>query len=134
MKYFITLPSLYKLLIHSFSIVAVFKVNVLIRSTLFLLAVIYFNNSLGLISNLLKKIAEEDKKQKIITWEDSVKLPWGIILLFGGGLSVAAAMQESGLALWFGEKAYLLNDLSVIFIILLIVPEDLVEILEEVKF
>ena len=30
-------------------------------------------------------------------------------------------MQESGLALWFGEKAYLLNDLSVIFIILLIV-------------
>tara|TARA_B100001121_G_C18686967_1_gene621164 strand:- start:1228 stop:2094 length:867 start_codon:yes stop_codon:yes gene_type:complete len=46
--------SLYKLLIHSFSIVAVFKVNVLIRSTLFLLAVIYFNNSLGLISNLLK--------------------------------------------------------------------------------
>ena len=70
---------------------------------------------------LLFVFKSKDKKQKIITWEDSVKLPWGIILLFGGGLSVAAAMQESGLALWFGEKAYLLNDLSVIFIILLIV-------------
>ena len=70
---------------------------------------------------LLFIFKSKDKKQKIITWEDSVKLPWGIILLFGGGLSVAAAMQESGLALWFGEKAYLLNDLSVIFIILLIV-------------
>ena len=70
---------------------------------------------------LLFIFKSKDKKQKIITWEDSVKLPWGIILLFGGGLSVAAAMQESGLALWFGEKAYLLNDLSDIFIILLIV-------------
>ena len=70
---------------------------------------------------LLFIFKSKDKKQKIITWEDSVKLPWGIILLFGGGLSVAAAMQESGLALWFGEKAYLLNDLSVIFIVLLIV-------------
>ena len=63
----------------------------------------------------------KNKKQKIISWEDSVKLPWGIILLFGGGLAVASAMQESGLALWFGEKAYLLNNFSIIIIIILVV-------------
>ena len=63
----------------------------------------------------------QDEKEKIIDWEDSVKLPWGIIILFGGGLSVAAAMQESGLALWFGEKVYLLNDFSILLIIFLLV-------------
>ena len=33
----------------------------------------------------------------ILNWEDTKKLPWGIIILFGGGLSIAKAMQTSGL-------------------------------------
>ena len=46
--------SLYKLLIHSFSIIAVFKAHVFVRSILFIFAIIYFNNYLGLIANFLK--------------------------------------------------------------------------------
>ena len=60
-------------------------------------------------------------KEKIIDWKDSYKLPWGIILLFGGGLSLAAAMQGSGLTLWIGEKIYNLDNISLILIILSIV-------------
>ncbi len=33
----------------------------------------------------------------ILNWTDSQKLPWGIIILFGGGLSIAKGMQSSGL-------------------------------------
>ena len=32
------------------------------------------------------------------------ELPWGILLLFGGGLSLAAAFEESGLTPWFGDQ------------------------------
>ena len=46
--------SLYKLLIHSFSIIAVFKAHVFVRSMLFIFVIIYFNNYLGLIANFLK--------------------------------------------------------------------------------
>ena len=60
-------------------------------------------------------------KEKIIDWKDSYRLPWGIILLFGGGLSLAAAMQGSGLTLWIGEKIYNLDNISLILIILSIV-------------
>ena len=48
-------------------------------------------------------------------------MPWGIVLLFGGGLSLAAAMQGSGLTLWIGEKLYGLNTFSLIMIVLSIV-------------
>ena len=70
---------------------------------------------------LLFLFKSQNNKEKIIVWEDSGKLPWGIIILFGGGLSIAAAMQESGLALWFGEKVYLLNEFSILLIIFILV-------------
>ena len=63
----------------------------------------------------------KDGNKKIINWKDSAKLPWGIVLLFGGGLALAAAMQDSGLTFWIGEKLYGLNTLSLIMIILSIV-------------
>ena len=63
----------------------------------------------------------KDGNEKIISWKDSAKLPWGIVLLFGGGLSLAAAMQGSGLTLWIGEKLYGLNTFSLIMIVLSIV-------------
>ena len=42
-------------------------------------------------------------------WETTQKLPWGVILLFGGALAVAAAFSESGLTDWIGNKFYLLK-------------------------
>ncbi len=37
-------------------------------------------------------------------WETAKKLPWNIVLLFGGGFALALGFQSSGLALWFGEQ------------------------------
>ena len=38
-----------------------------------------------------------------LDWETANKLPWGIMLLFGGGFSLAGAMASSGLAAWIGS-------------------------------
>ncbi len=40
----------------------------------------------------------------LMSWEQAVRLPWGVLLLFGGGLSLAAAVSDSGLARWLGES------------------------------
>jgi sodium-dependent dicarboxylate transporter 2/3/5 len=61
--------------------------------------------------------AKSDPGKKILDWESAVKLPWGIILLFGGGLSLAAAFQSSGLALWIGEQLTLLQGIHVVLLI-----------------
>lgn len=38
----------------------------------------------------------------VISWQHADRLPWGVLLLFGGGLSLAAAIQETDLAAWIG--------------------------------
>ena len=37
--------------------------------------------------------ASNEKKRKIITWDEAVKLPWGVLLLFGGGLALAQGFK-----------------------------------------
>jgi sodium-dependent dicarboxylate transporter 2/3/5 len=39
-----------------------------------------------------------------LTWKEAERLPWSVLILFGGGLSLAAAIQQSGLAGWIGNQ------------------------------
>ena len=59
---------------------------------------------------LLFLLPSDDARQsRLMTWEDAVRLPWGVLILFGGGLSLAAAVSNTGLALWLGESLAPLN-------------------------
>ncbi len=40
---------------------------------------------------------------RILGWEDAERIPWGVLLLFGGGLSLADAMARSGVADFLGR-------------------------------
>ncbi|MBM7554173.1 SLC13 family permease [Thalassobacillus pellis] len=58
------------------------------------------------------------KGEALIDWDTAKKLPWGILLLFGGGLAIAAGFVESGLAQWIGEQLTVLDNVP-FFVILL---------------
>jgi sodium-dependent dicarboxylate transporter 2/3/5 len=45
---------------------------------------------------------ESGRRCALMNWQTAVRLPWGILLLFGGGFSIAAAFQASGLSFWCG--------------------------------
>lgn len=54
----------------------------------------------------------------VLEWEDAENgLPWGVLLLFGGGLSLAAAVSASGLDEWFGEQVQGLEALPIVLLI-----------------
>ncbi len=72
----------------------------------------------------------EGKNKKLINWDDAGKLPWGIVLLFGGGLALAEAFEKTGLAQWIGQNMSVLASLGVFVTILLLVT--LVNFLTEV--
>jgi len=57
----------------------------------------------------------------LLVWNDTVKLPWGILILFGGGMAIASAFGKSGLALWIADLLQNLNEVSLFLIILIIV-------------
>lgn len=75
-------------------------------------------------------IPTRNKERKLINWEEAVKLPWGIILLFGGGLSLAKGFSSTGLAEWIALQMSQLDGLSIIVLILVLV--SLVNLLTEV--
>jgi sodium-dependent dicarboxylate transporter 2/3/5 len=56
-----------------------------------------------------------------LDWRTAIKLPWGVLLLFGGGLSLAAAITDSGLAPWIGQQVSGLRALPTFLQIVLIV-------------
>jgi sodium-dependent dicarboxylate transporter 2/3/5 len=43
-----------------------------------------------------------DRFERALDWSDTDRLPWGVLVLFGGGLSLASAIQATGLAGWIG--------------------------------
>ena len=49
--------------------------------------------------------------QSAMDWETAGTLPWGVLLLFGGGLALAAALQKNGVDLWLGQQLLLLGSL-----------------------
>jgi len=48
--------------------------------------------------------SKTEKGERLMNWETANKIPWGIVLLFGGGFALAQGFVESGLSLWFGEQ------------------------------
>jgi solute carrier family 13 (sodium-dependent dicarboxylate transporter), member 2/3/5 len=54
----------------------------------------------------------------VLTWDDAEDgLPWGVLLLFGGGLSLAGAVAASGLDEWFGQQVQGLGALPIVLLI-----------------
>ena len=66
-------------------------------------------------------ISASKKGKRIINWKEAVKMPWGIILLFGGGMALASGFQVTGLAEWFGVQMTLLEALPLILLVLIII-------------
>jgi sodium-dependent dicarboxylate transporter 2/3/5 len=59
-------------------------------------------------------------RARLLDWRTAERIPWGVALLFGGGLSMAAAIEAHGVSTWLGEAMSGLDALPVILILLLL--------------
>ncbi|MBC8203767.1 MAG: DASS family sodium-coupled anion symporter [Planctomycetes bacterium] len=55
-----------------------------------------------------------------LDWEHAVKIPWQVLILFGGGLSLAAAIKTNGVSVFFASYATALQDLHPVIILIVI--------------
>ena len=53
----------------------------------------------------------------LLRWQYAERLPWGVILLFGGGLSLAGAFVSTGLAAWLGTMLQTIGVMPILLII-----------------
>ena len=57
----------------------------------------------------------------LLDWQTAEKLPWGVLLLFGGGLALATMIKSSGLAEWLAQNFSLLSEWPIFAMVLVIV-------------
>jgi sodium-dependent dicarboxylate transporter 2/3/5 len=63
---------------------------------------------------------QKDKADRVLEMDVFGRLPWGIILLFGGGFALATGFSASGLSLHIGESFRALGDIPIPVLLLVI--------------
>lgn len=58
--------------------------------------------------------------KRLITWKDASQVPWGVVMIVGGGYALAAGFVSSGLANWLGGQLAFIEDLSPFFILVFV--------------
>jgi len=75
--------------------------------------------SIGVALTLFMIPASKQTGGRLMDWEDAKKIPWGILLLFGGGLAIAKGFTTSGLSDYVATQlAVLLGDASPLVIVI----------------
>ena len=61
------------------------------------------DGSIAIFGGLLLFILPDGGGRPLLLWKEADRAPWGVIMMFGGGLALAAGIGASGLAAWLGE-------------------------------
>ena len=65
-------------------------------------------------------IPSSGRNGELLSWEQSSKLPWGLLLLFGGGLSLGVQINDTGLGEWIGQGVSGLKTVPLIILVMAI--------------
>lgn len=65
--------------------------------------------------------SKKDAQGMLLNWEEAVKLPWGILLLYGGGLALATGFSQTGLASWIGSQLTSIENISLFLLLLILI-------------
>lgn len=61
------------------------------------------------------------KNEFVMNWDWASKMPWGVLILFGGGLSMAAGFKATKLADWIGSQVSLLEAAPILVLVIAVV-------------
>ncbi len=75
-----------------------------------------------------------EKSEKLLNWESAERIPWGVLLLFGGGMSLAHAISSSGLSSYIGSSlaAFASYPIPIIIILIAVLVLALTEVTSNV--
>ena len=77
------------------------------------------DSTIAMLASVILFVLPVDWKRGefVLDWPTAQKIPWGVLVLFGGGLSLARAMDQSGLAAWIGSGVAGLSDVPTVVIV-----------------
>jgi len=78
------------------------------------------DSTVALLMSVVMFLIPNGKGGQLLDWETAVKIPWGLLLLFGSGLAIGMAFESSGLSKAVGEQLEHVTSWHIIFTILAI--------------
>jgi sodium-dependent dicarboxylate transporter 2/3/5 len=81
------------------------------------------DSSIAIFGALLLFVIPADikKGQFLLDWKTAVRIPWDIIILFGGGFALAGGFAASGLTEWLGQQLTLLHGANLVVLVFALV-------------
>ncbi len=78
------------------------------------------DSSVALIAVVVMFLVPNGQNGRLLNWETANKIPWGLLMLFAGGIAIGKAFTVTGLSGAIGEQLNNLEGLPVFFVMLLI--------------
>ncbi|WP_209348375.1 SLC13 family permease [Pontixanthobacter sp. CEM42] len=79
------------------------------------------DGTIAIAAGIALFILPDGTGRPLLTWQEADRAPWGVIMMFGGGLALAAGMGASGLAEWLGNALLPLTTVPLILVALALV-------------
>jgi sodium-dependent dicarboxylate transporter 2/3/5 len=79
------------------------------------------DGTIAVAGALLLFIIPDGTGRAILNWDEANRAPWGVIMMFGGGLALAAGIGESGLADWLGVALQPLRSVHPLIVVTVLV-------------
>ena len=78
---------------------------------------------IAMVAALILFVVPVDVKRRVfvMNWETALKIPWGILLLFGGGLSLAAAIRVNGVGEYIGHQLAILSGIPALLLVMAVI-------------
>lgn len=78
------------------------------------------DGTIAIAASLALFLLSDGTGRPLLTWAEADRAPWGVIMMFGGGLALAAGMTDSGLPQWIGQELLPLRAAPLIVVALVI--------------
>jgi solute carrier family 13 (sodium-dependent dicarboxylate transporter), member 2/3/5 len=79
------------------------------------------DGTIAIFVGLLLFVLPDGTGRPLLTWPEADRAPWAVIMMFGGGLALAAGMGASGLAGWLGQSLLVLEAVPLFVVALAVV-------------
>ena len=79
------------------------------------------DGTIAILASLALFLIPDGTGRALLVWQEADRAPWGVIMMFGGGLALAAGMSASGLAEWLGQALLPLEAFPLILVALAVV-------------
>ncbi len=79
------------------------------------------DGTVAVIAGLALFLLPDGTGRRMLVWQEADRAPWGVIMMFGGGLALAGGMTKSGLATWLGQALLPLAGVPMVVVALAVV-------------